>query len=334
MLWQRISFLLLLGAMNVEAADFLPDFLKEMKPFEKQTDGFKLATSLNLPFSFAHSQSRLGIASGLYVDIAGKAFSTLSYQKSLHSFGATILLAEGFSTSPSNDGAWDKSMDILRLESRYLHNTLPWLSLFAHARAETSVFKSVSRHDLDKNFEIRGLDDKIRDTKKVKELKLADPFAPIFLQENLGALATIFNREYLNVEAKTALSLRQTLAHGQMVLVKEEKANIVVRDLKNFYQFGFLLGAAFNGQAFEDKVAYRAGIDTTWPFWQTPKSQKTFLDSLIIEASAGIALKLTSFSSLQYEYTAVRLPEVLEAFQQNHLVNLNIGFDWLYSFGS
>lgn len=323
-----------LSALTLRAADFEPDFLKEMK-IEQKDDGFELKTSIDVPFSFAHSQSRIGVASGNYVDIASNISSVLSHQKGQHSSALALYWAEGFSTSPSSDGTWDKSIDILRLEGRYLYKTLPWLSLLAHARAETSVFKSMVRHDELKTYQFRAADDSVKNTTaKLKELELAKPFSIILVQENFGALANIFTSESFNAETKTGPSIRQNFASGQKVLVKEDESSVVVRDLRNVYQFGYLVGATIFGKLWEEKVAYRAGIDVTSPFWQTPKSSKNFGDSLIIEASAGVALKITSFSSLKYDYTAVRLPEILEDFQQNHVVNLNINFDWLYSFGS
>lgn len=324
---------LALCAASINAAEFDPDLLKDMRKLETKSDGFELATSINLPFSFAHSQSRLGVTSGNYVDIAGKASSALTYQRGFHEADLVLLLAEGFSTAPSNDGFWDKSMDLLRLETRYLHHTLSWLSLFAHARADTSIFKGYVRHDSEKAYEIRDQDDNVRETERLKRLKLTDSFSPIFVQENFGVVAGLFSRDYLNIEAKTALSLRQTFAQGQLVLVKEDKDQVVVRDLRTFYQAGYLLGTAFNWQLWEDRIGYRAGIDITYPFWQTPTGKKNFVDSLIVEAAAGLSLKLSSWSSLKYEYTAVRMPEILQDFQQYHLVNLNIAFDWLYTFG-
>ncbi len=326
-----LSFLAILFFVAKTYA-FEPDFLKQMRPERLNDDGLSLLSAVDFPLAFSHSQARLGVASGNYVDIAGKASSTLRYQKDVHNFDTAIYWAESFSTSPSSDGTWDKSMDLLRFDNRYVHQTLSWLSTFVHARVETSVFESHSRHDEQKTYEIRGIDDVAKESRKLKDLKLANGFSPIFVQENIGILTNLVENPSVHLEAKTALSLRQNFAFGQRVLVKEDKTSVIVRDLGNSYQFGYLLGASIHGELL-DAIIYRAGLDTTWPFWQIPAQKKSFLNSLIIEGSANVALKLSSFSTIQYQYTVARLPEIVDQLQQYHLVNLNIGFEWFHSFG-
>lgn len=310
------------------------DFRKNMRHIGAQPEGFALSTALELPFSFSHSQSRLGVESGSYLDLAGKIKTALHYRRELHDWSTSAFLSESYSMSPSIKNRWIKSLDLLRFETRYLYNVLPRVSPYVHARLETSIFESVDLQESESTYELRNIDGTKRETVTLSELKLSDPFRPLYFQESIGVAIALVEKTYFTWEIKTALSFRQTIADNQRVFVKETDDARIIRDLHSFYQIGPLLGTAINGHMWDDKIEYSVGIDIVWPFWQQPIiTKRDFLNSLIVEASAGITLKLTDWSSLDYQYTASRVPDILEKFQQNHILNLDISFEWVYLFG-
>jgi hypothetical protein len=328
-----LFIMMLFFPVSLSATDLRFDFRKHMRHIGPKEQGFLFSNFLRLPFSFSHNQSRLGITSGNYFNIAVKLKSALHYRYKNHDWSTGLFIAEGYSMTPSIKDRWIKSNDLLRFETRYLYNVLPWFSLFAHARLETSIFKNINIHESEKTYELRNVNNKVRERIKTAELKISDPFKPLFFQENLGIAIGILEEEYLIFEAKSALAFRQTIADNQRIFLEIIDQTRIVRDLQSFYQIGILLGTAIGGKLFNEKVEYSAGVDITQPFWQYPRSViAVFLDSLIIESSAGASINLNDWSSLEYRYTAIRFPDILADFQQHHLINITLKLDWIYRF--
>jgi hypothetical protein len=324
----------LLFSMSTYADDEATfDFRKNIRHIGAQPEGFELATALSLPLSFSHSRSRFGVVNGAYLDFAGEIKAKLHYRNGLHDWSTSLFLGESYSMSPL-DKHLTKTFDLLRLESRYLYNILTYLALYAHARMETSIFKSIDVHESKQTYEMRNADDSFRELITAKKMVIDEIFRPLYFQENIGAALGLIEKPFFRWEIKSALSFRQTIADAQRVRVEETADRIVIRDLRSFYEFGLLLGMSINGTLYDNKISYMGGIDTTWPAWHYPRlKHRSFMKILTIEASAGLALNLSDWSSLNYQYTATRVPEILRRFQQYHLLTLNINFNWVYQFG-
>ncbi len=295
--------------------------------------GYTFATGLEFPLSYSNSQSRLGISDGHYIQIEGRSVSFLHFSKDLHDWSSSLFISESFSMSPTIENRWLKAKDLLQFESRYVYNFATWAGAYAHVRLQSSFFKGIDLHDKEKTYDLRDVDDKNKETKKAAEQALTDPFLPLYLQENLGVFANVLDKEMLNWEVRSALSFRQTFADNQKVLVEDENDLIVVRDLRSFFQIGPLAGTSIGGKFWDSNIGYSAGLDVMWPAWQKPAKDRSFGDALIFEGGGGIGLKLNTWASLNYDYTVKRIPDILQKFQQEHAVHLNINFDWIYKFG-
>ncbi len=299
----------------------------------KKMEGYTFATGLEFPVSYSNSSSRLGISDGHYFQLEGRSVSFLHYSRDVHDWSTSLFLSESFSMSPAIEDRWVKAKDLLQFETRYVYNFATWAGAYAHARLQTSLFKGIDIHDREKNYDLRDVDDQKVETKKANEQALTTPFLPLYLQENFGVFANLVEKEVFTWEARTALSFRQTFADNQKVFVEEVDDNIVVRDLRSFFQIGPLLGTSIGGKFWDENISYNAGLDTMWPFWQSPAKQRSFLDALIWDGGASLGLKLNTWASLNYEYSVKRIPDILQKFQQEHAVHLNISFDWVYEFG-
>ncbi len=310
------------------------DFRKNFRHTGELPDGFMWDNALRLPFSFSHSQSRIGVNNGNYLDIAAKAKTALHYRNGLHDWSSSAFVGQSYSMIPTIKKRLLKTQDLLRVESRYLYNVLPWLSPFAHARMETSLFKGFDTDSADNDYEIYNQDDTLAEKRTTKEVHLADPFRPLFFQENVGVAFGIVQNTEFNWEARANASFRQTIADHQLIFMEERDNIRILRKLKSFYEIGPAVATAIGGQLFDDKVEYAAGFETMWPLWRSPASpDRDFWRSLNLEGSAGITLNLNSWSSLGYEYSAARIPDILPKFQQTHSLAFNLSFDWAYKFG-
>ncbi len=325
---------ILLVATNLTAQEDTFKFRKEMRHTGEKIEGLSLDGSFTVPISYGLAKSRLGIADGHYLELAGRLKTALHYTSGDHDWSTSLYLAEAYTMTPAIKNQLVKSEDVLQFETRYLYNLATFMGVFAHARLSTSIAKGIDIHDKEVEYELHDEDNKLIGPEKHSSLKLTDAFFPIFLSENIGLFITPVSDPMFTWEARAAASFRQTFANQQKVLVEEKDEKFIVRDLFTFYQIGPAVGSSISGKLFSDVMSFHAGIDAMWPAWQSPKkSDRTFVDSLIVEASAGIGYEFSSYASLNYEYATSRIPDILEKFQHQHIVNLNVHFNWDHNFG-
>jgi hypothetical protein len=334
--WCVACLYLVLGtALQVNGqSDINFDFRKNIRHTGDLPEGFLSETGIRIPFSFSHSQSRLGIDNGNYIDIAAKFKTLLHFKDGLQDWSSSLFIGESYSMTPTIENRLVKLQDLLRLETRYLYNFREWLGVYAHGRMETSLLKSTDLDSYEREFELRDSDDVFKTKISAKELPIADAFRPIFFQENLGLVTGISFDSFLSLEGRGALSFRQTIADNQRVFVEEINDVRIVRDLQSFFQIGPVLGMSIGGMLFDEKVEYNAGADLMWPFWERPVAKdRSFLREINMEANAGLEIALSTWSYVGYEYTVVHIPNILHKFQQHHILTIDISFDWVYSFG-
>lgn len=324
---------ILLAANSLFSSGIDYSFRSTMRHGGEDASGYEFKTALELPFSYSHSSSRLGISDGHYFQLEGRSKSGLHYAKGVHDWSTTLYIAENFSMSPTIANRWLKGNDLVQFESRYLYKIYPWLGAYAHFRLQTSLFSNIDIHEDEKDYDLRDINDRSIERVKAKEQKLTDPFLPLYLQENIGAFAIITETDPFTLESRAAMSFRQTFAKGQKVYVEEKDDLLIIRDLESFYQIGPQIGTSVSGEFFDNMLAYNAGIDAMWPFWQSPDKNRSFGKAIIVEGGGSVGLKLNSWATLNYEYSVKRIPDILEKFQQEHLVNLSLNWDWAYKFG-
>lgn len=328
----RVLATILSPCLFAQDVDF--EFRKEMHRNSAREEGFTLDGGVSMPFSYGYSKSRLGIASGNYLDITGRVKLSLHYSQLGHDWSTSFFMGETYSINPSVKNRLVKSEDILDAETRYLYQLNKKMSPFVLARLHTSAFSNVDIHDSEIEYDLRDVDNVSKEILSAKEIKLSDPFFPLFLTENAGLIYTPLHDESFTLEIRAAASFRQTLAANQKVYAGEKQGYSVIRDLRSFYQIGPLAGTSISGALLENRLTYHAGIDATWPAWQNkPHVDRTFLDSLVLEANAGLSYDIADYANLSYAYTMLRLPDIVNKFQQHHALNLNLTFAWTHNFG-
>lgn len=310
------------------------DFRRTMRHHGEEYEGFVAGVGVLLPFSFSHSNARVGVESGNYLDIAGRLKTTFHYRQGDHDWSSYAFVSEAYSMSPTIKNRFIKTTDILRLETRYLYEIFPSLSLYAYARGETSMFRGIDIDAKDNDYEFRDINDKVTRTTRSREIHLDDPFMPLYLQEGVGLAWAAYEQPYLSIENKAGLSLRQTFADQQRILVDEVDDVKIVRDLFSFYQVGPLIATSIFGELFENEfIEYHVGIDVVYPLGQSPRARtRSFMNSLLVDASASINFRIWTYCSISYEYTALRIPDILAQFQQQHSAQFNLNFEWLHKF--
>jgi hypothetical protein len=316
------------------AAEVQHSFRKGLRKASQEEDGFALKGALSLPVSFSYKESKIGVTDGNYFNVEGRFKTDLDYKKEAHDWTTSLNIAQGFSMTPNLKNKFIKEKDNIELISRYLYNYVTWSGFYADIRGQTSIFPGTEISSTDKKYILHDVNNNEYSKQTTSEFVLTNPFLPFFLEENLGIIFTpVFYEEFI-LESRVAASFRQSFSDRQKVFVAEVDDNRIVRDLGNFYQIGPSAGLSIDGELFTKQVSYSAGVDAMWPAFSKPAhNDRSFLDSLVIDGGASVNFTISKWLSLSYEYSVHRIPDILEKFQQEHGIRVNIDFDWIYRFG-
>jgi len=216
-----------------------------------------------------------------------------------------------------------KSADILSLQSTWLYH-LPkasWVGPFADVRMTSAVFPGylVTGADADvQRLNVDGSEDSLDTLEAMEQYSLTDGFAPTTLRESVGVFVQPLNQDVIALEARAGLGAWETFVRdGYYVADNEETDAIEVQQMQDSVQVGSEVNLTASG-AVSELVSYTAGAFLMLPFVNNAETELEGLDLLNQEYTAGLSLKLSKFAALQYKFTAVNTPLVIDAWQINN----------------
>jgi len=220
-----------------------------------------------------------------------------------------------------------KSADQVTLSSDYYYiiPSIRWLGPFARFQLDTSFFPG---DDTQASYETQWTKDG-RLFHTGKRLKLTDSFLPLTLREAIGLFARPFSTPEFEWEFRLGFGSTQVFADGQMALTGKTTdidgnhiPEIEVKDLASYVQGGSEAAMTLQGALAENRFKYRAyGVALT-PFLRSKKSgdSRNAFRMTNVELGIQISYALTSWASLDYQFRAVRQPQLIEVFQFQNLL--------------
>lgn len=281
----------------------------------------KLAVSTTLNVN--DNRDVVGQTSGASVTLGYKLDGQATWVSHGHEWRSTLSLAEGLART-ARLPVVVKSQDLLRVESVYLRRVLPWLGPYVRAAGDGPLLSGFDERPAPVDYVIARRDGR-SDTVRTNHLQLTSMARPFSFKESLGVFARVLREETRNLEVRTGVGGRQTLADGQLALLdRAGTPEIEVVELDAFHQLGPELTAAAWGRLLEGTVTYRANLDAMLPVTHSFYSVDTDaspLDLLNLEATANVTVKVASWASLDYQLRIVRQPQLFDATQvQNNLL--------------
>ncbi|MBL6975362.1 MAG: hypothetical protein ISR64_06475 [Deltaproteobacteria bacterium] len=293
--------------------------------------------------SFGHNYNVVGKQDGQNWTIGASLDTGVDYQKDGHDWRNNILLLETFTYGPPIN-EWIKSADSLSFKSIYYYKipNVPWLGPFARFQLETSIFPGADARS-DENNQWYKVDDlgnpQILHTGKF--FILTNYGFPLTLREAIGLFARPFSKPEVEWEFRAGLGATEVFADGQLALTGTEGDDsmggdldgindIEVRDLSNYVQFGAEAGMSIAGKLYKNKFSYKAWADIMFPLVRTNKAagatQGNVADLMNVDIGVRLEFKLVSWATLNYEFKAVRQPQLVDGFQIQNLLLLTFKY--------
>ncbi|MBN1944501.1 MAG: hypothetical protein JW797_02440 [Bradymonadales bacterium] len=314
------------GALAQEDLQYVPVEVE----LEVQPDaGWTYALRLGLSTAFATANNVIGNPDGATWTLGFGVNGNLGLERNFHEWRNTLSIGETFSRTPVID-EFVKSADSLEFESIYLYHIppAPWFGPFARLRLSTAIFAGQDVRPSDVTYLVAHLTgDPVPIT--AERLDLTDPFMPLTLKQAVGVFARPLAKPAINLEFLLGFGVRETLAEEQLTVTdNDETTEIEVTELDTFVQAGAEATMGLWGEVIGGRMAYNAGAEFMVPFINSAEldQDKSAFDLTNIDLTAGFSFRIVEWASLDYQFRALREPQLLDKFQiQNNLL-LSIGY--------
>lgn len=306
---------------------------------DKRTQGWIWKLSTGATASFGDNRNVVGQTSGTSINFGAKLDGGADYNHDKHEFRNLLSLAGGLARTPVIP-EFVKSADTLSLDSIYLYHFVEWFGLFGRFSLQTSMFRSADVRPPGISFQITHADGTVETvggrTDADNRLALSSPFQPLLLKQSIGPFARPVTKEPFNLELRLGAGARETIAKNQLAVNDDPKTATVVevKELSNVNQVGAEFAAGIWGDLATKRVSYRVGAEVMVPLAHNPltpaeieaitpgsTTQPSALKLTNVDLGAKLTFKLVEWASLDYEFKAVRQPQLLNAFQiQNNML--------------
>jgi len=270
---------------------------------------------------FGHSRKVVGQLDGQSWTLGGMIDTGVDYNRGPHQWLNNLSILDSFSYAPPIN-EFVKATDNFIFHSEYYYRipAVKWLGPYADFKLETSMFEGSDIREDSNNTWVLGDGTVIH---KGKRMKLTESFHPLTLKEVVGLFARPFSSKAFQWQFTTGFGSYQIFADGQLALDDNKSTdNIEVKRLKSYIQAGVEVGTEIKGIVLKDRLTYKAYTNAMFPFIHTSDPAKRSVVQLTnIEIGAKLSVKIFSWASLDYEFKALRQPQLLDAFQiQNNLL--------------
>ena len=294
---------------------------KEVHSPDSWVEGWNPWFSIGGTVNFGHSRSVLGQIDGSSWTLGGSLDTGVEYNHNNHQWNTTLNILEAFSYAPPLSELI-KSSDQVQLKTDYYYRIpkAQWTGPFALGQLDTSLFEGEDVRPGDNNvWTVDG-----KEFHKGHRVKLTESFSPLHLKEVVGWFARPFSRPTIQWQITTGVGAYQVFADGQYALNdKADTPQIELQRLESYQQVGSETGMEVKGVLFKEKFSYKAYGIVMIPFYRSKGlgEEKSAFEMANVDLGVKFSFRLLSWASLDYEFRAVRQPQLLDAFQiQNNLM--------------
>ena len=313
--------------------DYVYDQVVEKAKKTTIKQGWGGSVNLGANVSMGHASSVVGKPDGISFAFGMDFAGALNWSRGGHEWRNSMTVTEMFSKTPTIDGV-SKTADKLYLESIYLYHfkKFPWIGPFGRVAFETSAFPGNDMQPDEYAYKVTmqdGTSTVSRDT----SFRLTDAFRPIILKESVGAFAKPYSEPWAQVEFRLGVGSRQVFADEQYVVSKVDKENktISIKETETYAEAGGELAAYVWGKYYDGKISYKVGAEVLIPFANSVDTgDQDALDLTSVEFLARLSFKLVSWASLEYEFSAKRLPMLQEDWMVQNSLFLSFAYTNLF----
>ncbi len=304
---------------------------------QKAPDGWAYKLTLGSNGSFSNNDAVVGSDDGNYFQIGVLLNGEAKWKSGQHAWDTTLAVTHQQSMTPVIDG-FVKSADQVQLKSIYQYAlpSVPWLGPFGRFRLTTQLFpsnvvraKATTLVFQDPKGEVQPDKGKVIEANDREQI--AGGFEPLILRETAGAFAKPYDEKRFTLNITLGAGAQEVIASddGYVVAKVDDGADTVfLQQLQSYEEVGVELEAVATGEL-ATNVSWQLSANVLHPFVTSADTDLEGLDLMNVELGAKLALRLTSWASLDYVFSAKRIPLVLDEWQRQHNLLLTAAFSVL-----
>ena len=334
--WQSfcgLAFCLVTGffAAQAHAEEYAaPEDLRSVALADAVTPGWKTTLSLGTTFSFNQADSVVGTPDGISAQIGILADGQSEYRQGRHTWTNTLKAQFATSKTPSID-RFIKSADGLDLGTTYTFGLpqLRWVGPYVRARFSTQFapgyLVKAAAFDVAR-IQPDGGRLPVEHYAAQQFVQLTGSFDPMLFGESVGLFANPTESEAVTVKLKLGIGSQQLVTtSGNAVVDDATPPEIEVKQMRSATQVGGEAEAQANGKV-SKALTWKAKATLFMPFYTSIDNTATGIDALNADFSAGASYRLAKWLSLDYVFSAKRVPLISEKWQVQNGVLLTVGF--------
>lgn len=287
-------------------------------------DGWKLRLKAAANLAFTHSSQVVGNPDGLTLTLGGNVDAGADLRRRRHEWQNVALLQHGQTKTPLLD-SFLKTTDSLEVMTTYLWHwpNADWFGPFGRIRMTTAILPGsfVQAEDVDVVTTFADGATATQTLPGQTRLELTGAFEPLVLRESAGAFAFLDRGAELHVDFKLGPAVQEILTRDGFVVADDAATPVLeVTQLRSSVETGAELGGEANGTV-GPIVTWSIKSNFFYPVTTSIATDIRGLDRLNANIAGKLSIKLTGWASVDYLFTAVRVPLVVDAWQiQNGLV--------------
>jgi hypothetical protein len=322
---------LLASSGSAHAQDIIDEELKEkVENTEKKPDGWDLGATLGATLSFSHNSHVVGQPDGFAFQF-GLVFSGFANMLAGdHEWQNTLSLQETVTRTPTID-LFLKTQDALDFSSTYLYHIpdVDWLGPFAQFSLKTQIFPGFDARDTQQTI-IKTLANGTTETEVIdaqKEIDLTTWFEPLRLKQVVGMFANPITSDPISIHIQLGIGANEVFTQDGFVIDDNaDTPELELVQLEDYVQAGGELEFDFGGK-FNEIVTWGASASFFQPFYSSIDRGLSGIDLMTIDIKAKLSVKLAEWASLDYVFSALREPLIVNDWQIQNGLLLTIGFN-------
>lgn len=191
------------------------------------------------------------------------------------------------------DLPFQKSNDRVDLDALYVYRLQPWIGPYARLGAETNLLNSDQVFTEPTDVALTNLSGTIDTRQDVSELRLSPPFGLSVIKEGAGLNVRVFKALFGEMTVRGGIGARHRIARNLFELVDDLETEDVLeyREIGSTHQVGVEATVLAIGRL-SRYALINLELDTLIPF--------EGVGQMVLDLEASVALKLTSYASINY----------------------------------
>ncbi len=321
-----------LGARPARADDDIaPEDLREKAlAASSAAEGWKANATFGSTFSFNQSSSVVGSPDGVSLQLGLLVDGQAAYVSGRHTWTSTLKGVFSESKTPVLD-RFVKSSDGLDLTTTYTFRleAIKWIGPYARGRFSTQMAPGYLVKPADYKVKWQQTDGSstVSSYGAQEFVQLTGAFDPMLIGESVGLFANPTESEAVTVKLKLGVGTQQLISSWGYALVDDAKTpEVEVKAIHAAVQAGGEAEAQAYGQV-SAELKWKAKASFFMPVYTSITGTPTGLDALNSDFSVSASYKLAKWLSLDYVFSAKRVPLVSDKWQVQNGAVVTAGFN-------